>query len=98
MKVLITSPSLDEQENVSGISTMISDIIDRGNGKFAHFAAGRKDGAKIGLNWLLTQIKLPFVFRRAISQAKPDVIHINTSFEPRSIVRDLVLAKAVGKR
>ena len=98
MKVLITSPSLDEQENVSGISTMISDIIESGNGKFVHFAAGRKDGGRFDLNWLLTQLKLPFAFRQAVSRTKPDVIHINTSFEPRSIIRDLILAKAAGTR
>src|SRR5215204_1821649 len=98
MRVLITAPSLDEQENVSGISTMISDIIGSGKGKFVHFAAGRKDGGKIDLSWMLTQLNLPFAFRQAISRTKPDVIHINTSFEPRAIIRDFVLAKAAGKR
>lgn len=98
MKVLITSPSLDEQDNVSGISTMISNIVEHGGCEFTHFTAGRKDADKFDLNWLATQIKLPFVFRQAISKAKPDVVHINTSFEPRAIVRDLVLAKAAGKR
>jgi glycosyltransferase involved in cell wall biosynthesis len=98
MKVLITSPSLDEQKNVSGISTMISSIIDGVNCEFVHFSAGRRDGAGFDLSWLRTQALLPFVFRRAISANKPDVIHLNTSFEPRSIVRDLVLAKAGRQR
>lgn len=98
MKVLITSPSLDENENVSGISTMISSIIENGGCEFVHFRAGREDGGKFDLNWLITQAKLPFMFRRAVAQAKPDLIHLNTSFEPRAIIRDLVLAKSVGKR
>lgn len=97
MKVLITSPSLDEHENVSGISTMISNIIDNADCEFAHFRAGRRDGEEFDLRWLLTQIKLPFVFRRAIAKAKPNVIHINTAFEPRAMIRDLVLAKSSGK-
>jgi len=98
MKVLITAPSLDENENVSGISTMIAGIIKHGNCEFVHFAAGRKDGGKFDLKWIAEQVKLPFVFRRAIAWANPDVIHINTAFEPRAIVRDLVLAKSAGKR
>jgi glycosyltransferase involved in cell wall biosynthesis len=98
MKVLITAPSLDEQDNVSGISTMISSIIENGGSDFVHFTAGRKDGDKFDLNWILTQLKLPFVFRSAVNRARPDVVHINTSFEPRSIIRDLVLAKSAGKR
>ena len=98
MKVLITSPSLDENENVSGISTMISSIIEHGDCDFVHFTAGRKDGDKFDLNWFTSQVKLPFEFRRAISRSKPDVIHINTAFEPRAIIRDLILAKAAGRR
>ncbi len=97
MKVLITSPSLDENENVSGISTMINGIIEHGSCDFVHFGAGRKDGGKFDLNWIVQQVKLPFVFRQTIARAKPDIIHINTAFEPRSIIRDLVLAKVAGK-
>ena len=98
MKVLITAPSLDNQENVSGISTMIASIIESAGDNFVHFAVGRKDVEKFDLGWVRRQVILPFSFRRAISRSKPDVVHINTSFEPRSIMRDLVLAKSAGKR
>jgi glycosyltransferase involved in cell wall biosynthesis len=98
MKVLITSPSLNEQDNVSGISTMISNIIESRGCEYVHFTAGRKDNGKFDHAWVMTQAKLPFEFRKAISQADPDVVHINTAFEPRSIVRDFVLSKAAGKR
>ena len=98
MKVLITSPSLDETENVSGISTMISSIIDHSGCEFVHFKAGRKDGEKFGLGWIASQLKLPFTFRRAIRASDPQIIHINTAFEPRAIVRDFALAKFAGKR
>jgi glycosyltransferase involved in cell wall biosynthesis len=97
MKVLITSPSLNENENVSGISTMISSVIANSDCKFSHFAAGRKDGEKTGLRWLVAQSQLPFSFRTAIASAKPDVIHINTALEPRSIVRDAILARLAKK-
>jgi len=97
MKVLITSPSLNENENVSGISTMISSVIANSDCKFSHFTAGRKDNEKSGLKWLVSQAKLPFAFRRAIADAKPDVIHINTALEPRAIVRDAFLARLARK-
>ena len=98
MKVLITAPSLDENENVSGISTMISSIIESAPQEFSHFTAGRKDGDKFDVDWFVTQIKLPFAFRKAIAQANPQIIHINTAFEPRAIIRDLVLAKSAGNK
>lgn len=98
MKVLITAPSLDQNDNVSGISTMIASIIENTGCQFVHFTAGRKDGGKFDLNWLVSQLKLPFAFRAAIARSRPDVIHINTAFEPRAIIRDLVLAKSAGKR
>ena len=98
MKVLITAPSLDHQDNVSGISTMIATIIEDAGCQFTHFTAGRRDGGKFDLDWFTTQAKLPFEFRRAIRQANPHVVHINTAFEPRAMIRDLVLAKSAGKR
>jgi glycosyltransferase involved in cell wall biosynthesis len=92
MKVLITSPSLDENENVSGISTMISSIIEYSAGEFIHFKAGRKDNEKSGVAWLAAQLKLPFAFRKAIKSSRPDIVHINTAFEPRAMIRDMFLA------
>ncbi len=77
---------------------MISNIIERGGCEFEHFSAGRKDGEKFDLSWAVTQLKLPFAFRRAIRQSNPQIIHINTAFEPRAIIRDLILARSAGKR
>src|SRR5215212_1397651 len=98
MKVLITSPSLDETENVSGISTMISNIIEHSGCEFVHFKAGRKDGEKFNFGWVASQLRLPFAFRGAIAASDPQIVHINTAFEPRAIVRDFALAKFAGKR
>ncbi len=97
MKVLITAPSLDENENVSGISTMVSSIIENAHCEFTHFTAGRKDGETVDPGWVGTQLKLPFAFRRAISRSKPDVVHINTAFEPKAMIRDTVIASCTGR-
>ena len=68
MRVLITAPSLDHQDNVSGISTMISSIIENAGCQFTHFTAGRKDSDNFDINWLTAQVKMPFGFRGAISR------------------------------
>lgn len=91
MKVLITAPSLDENRNVSGISTVVRAVVEKGNAEYIHFAAGRGDGETWGSGWIGRQVLLPFRFRAAIRRTKPEVVHLNTSFEPRAIVRDLAL-------
>jgi glycosyltransferase involved in cell wall biosynthesis len=94
MKVLMTAPSLDEKENVSGISTLAREIIAHGTSEFSHFAAGRRDGEKAGLNWFFRQIALPARFFGKIRREKPDLVHINTAFVPLSIMRDAALVFA----
>lgn len=88
MKILITAPSLDETVNVSGISTLVREIINNSREEFSHFTAGRKDGEKAGIGWIFNQIALPVQFLREIRREKPDLVHINTAFVPLSIMRD----------
>jgi glycosyltransferase involved in cell wall biosynthesis len=94
MKILITAPSLDEKENVSGISTLVREITRDGKCEFVHFSAGRKDSEKADFGWILRQILLPPRFFLKIFREKIDVVHINTAFVPLSIVRDAALTAA----
>lgn len=94
MKVLITAPSLDENANVSGISTLVRQIINRGAADFYHFRAGKQDGEKTDGNWFLQQILLVPRFLNAIRREKIDVVHLNTALVPLSIGRDFALATA----
>ncbi len=101
MKVLITAPSLDETLNVSGISTIVRQIIEHGESEFSHFEAGRPDGEKIGPKWLAKQTALPVRFAGRVTGFRPDVVHINTALTDLSIARDAVLAaiaRGMGKR
>jgi glycosyltransferase involved in cell wall biosynthesis len=91
MKVLITAPSLDENENVSGISTLVREIIKHGKAEFHHFQAGRKDDEKTDVGWVFRQIFLAPRFWRQIRREKIDVVHINTALVPFSILRDAAL-------
>ena len=94
MKVLITSPSLDENDNVSGIASVLRGLIERSSAQFVHFVAGRKDGDNFNISWIVRQTAIPVRFLRSIRREKPDVVHINTSLVPLAIFRDLALAAA----
>ncbi len=94
MNILITAPSLDEKENVSGISTLVRQIIKRGAATFYHFQAGKRDGERIGAQWILQQIVLIPRFLRTIRRERIDLIHLNTTLTPLAIVRDFALVAA----
>ncbi len=94
MKIVITAPSLDEHLNVSGISTIVRQIIAHSGHYFAHFKAGREDGEPAGVKWLVTQAALPFMFYARIRKERADLVHINTALTDLSIWRDAALTRA----
>jgi glycosyltransferase involved in cell wall biosynthesis len=94
LNILITAPSLDESQNVSGISSVVRQIVERGSFDYKHFSAGKKDGERQNARWILKQTVLPFEFFRVIKREKIEVVHINTAFNPLSIMRDFALVKA----
>ena len=93
MKILITAPSLETNENVSGISSVVRLIIENSRFKFVHFQAGRKDGEKANAAWIFKQILSVPRFLRRITGEKIDVVHINTALNPLSILRDAAFVK-----
>jgi glycosyltransferase involved in cell wall biosynthesis len=92
IKVLITAPSLDEKQNVSGISTVVRQIIERGTCEYRHFEAGRRDGERAGAAWVWKQIVSVPRFWRAARGV--DLVHCNTNFNPLAIARDAAYAAA----
>ncbi|MEP7211732.1 MAG: glycosyltransferase family 4 protein [Acidobacteriota bacterium] len=94
MKVLITAPSLDEDENVSGISTLVRELVKKHSADYVHFEAGRKDGEPSDAGWMARQFALPFRFLAKLRFERPDIVHLNTAFIPLAIVRDAALAGA----
>lgn len=94
MKIVITAPSLDENKNVSGISTIVRQIIEHSPHDFVHFKAGREDGEAAGAVWLLKQAALPVRFFATLIKKKADLAHINTALTDLSIWRDAALSRA----
>ena len=91
MKILITAPNLDVKRNVSGISTVVRQIIEYGRAEYVHFVTGRADGEKKGLVWVMRQFALPFNFCGVLKREKPNIVHINTAFTGLAILRDAAL-------
>ena len=98
MKILITAPSLDERENVSGISSVVNLIIKCSCENFYHFQAGRRDGEAARIVWIVKQINSVPRFLRVIQREKIDVVHINTALNPLSIIRDFFFVRAARIR
>lgn len=93
MKILITAPSLETSENVSGISSVVLQIISNSRNEFYHFIAGRRDGEKIRIGWIFRQMFIAPRFFREIKREKPEIVHINTALAPLSILRDALLTR-----
>src|SRR5690349_14984029 len=90
-RILITSPSLNTKENVSGISTLVADIIQFSNFNFVHFQLGSKDGLKKNLVWALRQVNIYIqIFFTSIFK-KFEIVHLNIGLEKFSIIRDSLI-------
>jgi len=83
MKALITSPSLDVSENVSGIASHTKLLIEHCD-HLVHFAIGRKDGESRNNRWVAKQISVLRQFRSAIQDV--DGVHFNLPLERFSIL------------
>lgn len=91
-KILITSPSLDANDNISGISTITKLLIENNRGvEYEHFVLGRKDNTSRRIGWLLDQIKTPFRLFSLFREKSIDIVHFNIGFEPPSLLRDIGL-------
>ena len=94
--ILITAPSLNENVNISGISTITRTIISNNSAqhRYFHFRVGKKDGDKKNLKWLLNQVALMPRFFFFIIRNKIDFIHFNTDLTRLSILRDFPMVIA----
>ncbi|EOR95050.1 Glycosyl transferase, group 1 [Arcticibacter svalbardensis MN12-7] len=92
-KILITAPSLNENTNISGISSLTKTIITNNSAyqHYFHFIIGKKDSESKGLKWLLNQLSLLPRFVLFTLKHKIDIIHLNTDLTPFSILRDCSL-------
>lgn len=91
LNILIITPSLNPQENISGIST-ISSLLIQNNKEYNYipFIVGKKDKQKRGVYWLFNLFKNLF-YISFFSNEKLRLVHFNLGLEPKSLIRDILL-------
>ena len=102
IEVLISAPSLDAAVNVSGISSLVTDLIAASMGT-VNYTYLRLGAPQTG-SWLRRRAEsFLFIGKAAANvwRSPAPIFHSNTAFNVKSICRDQVLiaiAKASGKR
>jgi glycosyltransferase involved in cell wall biosynthesis len=92
MKVLITSPSINEIDNIGGVSSITKMIINLNTKvNYELFIIGKKDVDKRNLRWFLKQISLPIRFYCFVGKSNSDIMHLNIPLMPLSLIRDYVI-------
>lgn len=89
-EVIITSPSLNPEENVSGVSEVARFII-RNNSRreYLHFCVGKKDGEGGGMPRRVWRVwKTYREWKRLLAAHPGALVHYSFPLDARSVVRD----------
>lgn len=100
MKVIITSPSLNPEENVSGISSVAQFIISNNKEvEYIHFEVGKKDAESGGKLSRIRRIWHNRVEWKQLLRQHPDaVIHYNMPLMGAAVIRDYLLLQVVHRQ
>ena len=100
MKIIITSPSLNPEENVSGISSVAHFIIS--NNKevdYIHFEVGKKDAESGGkLSRIRRILRNRVEWKRLLRQHPDAVVHYNMPLMGTAVIRDYLLLQVAHLR
>ena len=97
-KIMITAPSLNVNENVSGVSSLVTDIINNSKFSFVHLQLGSKDAfKKKNLSWIFGQINAYLRLLWITIFTRYEIVHLNIGLEKLSILRDSVVFFIVNK-
>lgn len=99
MDIIITSPSLNPNENVSGISSVTQFIINNNKEhRYIHFELGKKDNENGGWHRILALIKKYREWKVLLSLHPNAVIHYNFPLSRASLLRDPWFMKYAWKK
>ncbi|TWR27594.1 glycosyltransferase family 4 protein [Mucilaginibacter pallidiroseus] len=94
MRVLITGPSLDVKDNVSGISSVVNTIISHSpNIDYIHFLIGKRDKEKASLGRIIPVVKSYISLIKSSKNNGYDILHLNLALNGKSLLRDYVVFK-----
>jgi glycosyltransferase involved in cell wall biosynthesis len=92
MKIVIVSPSLSTNRNVSGISSVVQFIINNNiEHQYYHFELGKRDDEIRNLLWFFRIFKVYSKWFRNMIFFNADIIHFNFSISRLAIFRDAPL-------
>src|SRR5580658_5051250 len=89
-KVLLLGPA---RSAVSGVSTHLNQLFASNLAQsfsLSQFQVGSEGRSEGRMGTLLRMLISPFQLTLRLLRTRPDVVHINTSFEPKGYWRDLV--------
>lgn len=102
MKIIINSPSLDTNKNVSGMASVTEFIMKHNTEhEYLHFELGKQDSARRNLSWFLGLLKAYLKWIIILVTKKSSLVHFNLAMDTFGIVRDLPLiyiTQLFGKR
>lgn len=99
--VILLGPSLNA---VSGVSTHLNQLIHSSLARefnLLHFQVGSEGRKESAISKLIRFISSPILFWGQLIRKKPQIVHLNTSMEPKSYWRDVIylfIARAMGKK
>jgi glycosyltransferase involved in cell wall biosynthesis len=102
MRVIITSPSLNPNDNVSGMSAVTRFITAYNRScQYIHFTLGKKDREARNCRWLGRLLASYVRWIRVLFTEGRAIIHFNLALEQRSLIRDsplIILARCFRRR
>jgi glycosyltransferase involved in cell wall biosynthesis len=102
MKILITSPSLNTDENISGISSVVSFIMHSNpQQEYIHFRLGRRDSERRDSAWFFSMVRTYFSWLGILLSGKDIMVHFNMALCKFSVIRDfplILIARLSRKR
>lgn len=102
--IIITSPSLDSEKNIGGISVLTKlTSLYNSEKKYIHFFTGRKDGDPKSLIWIIKQFLLPikYIYVLLSNYSSIKICHINIPQDNKGICREgliVFLSKLLKKK
>lgn len=100
-KIALLGPSL---KAVSGVSTHLIQLFGSSLAEqfeLLHFQVGSEGRREGAIGKLVRLFASPFAFTVFLLRHRPDIVHLNTSFNPKSYWRDLVylfIARTLGRK
>jgi len=92
MNILITSPSLNPSNNVSGIATVVNTIIVYNKEhQYFHYLLGRQDKNINKFKLIMQLISQLVIFPWFVKRNEIELVHQNLPFNPKGLSREFVI-------